>query len=756
MVAAARQTEEAGGGTFNLERAVLAVRRRLPIVAIVAGLVVGLVTTTVLLLPNRYDASAVVQIDPRKKSISNVENVIADLKADAATVDSEVEIIKSRSIALKVIDILKLRDDEEFAKPAPLQKLLETLKLGKHVSTHPAEPNKLPAGRIDADPISQMIGAEVPGAFVPERDEVAAAFDDRLRVARVRSTLLIEIKFSSEDPVKAARIANTVAEVYLAQQLAAKKETSVFATQLLEAKIRELEGRVADADRRIAQFKADNDIFDSEGQLLSEKRLTRSMEQTVAARTATAEAKSKYELAQRLLHVSGGTDTIPEVLESDTVRTLKEALAESSKRRAELRTKYGPRHPEMQKAEAEVGEAERQLKAEVGRMVTMLQNEYEEAEVRQIELNANLTTLKEQEATSKEATVKLMELQREAATSRELLEGLLTRLKQTSETQELQLPDARIVEQADVPLFPAAPKRKQMVLLALMAGLALGIGLALVLEFATPGVTTPEDVERSLEVAHLASLPPIPASDDQRPDTLRAIRHVVAEPRGLFAEAIRGVRHEIDVRSKQGRPRIIMISSSLPGEGADAIASNLAHHYALTGNRVILIDCDMRRAPLTRRLAPARIKGLLDILATGEPVDAAILRDQSTGLHFLPAMGPAPLDMHRPELLSSRQMADAMQRLRSAFDTIIMQSPPLLPVVDGRVLADYCDQIVFVMTWRQTPKQLARRALLALGANHDKVAGVVVNSVATDALADAYALGTRFGGARNSGPRRAA
>jgi capsular exopolysaccharide synthesis family protein len=332
----------------------------------------------------------------------------------------------------------------------------------------------------------------------------------------------------------------------------------------------------------------------------------------------------------------------------------------------------------------------------------------------------------------------------------------LTRYKQTSETQDLQLPDARIVEQADVPLFPAAPKRKQMVFLALLAGIVLGIGLALVLEFATPGVSRPEDVERSLDIAHIASVPALATPAGGPLDPLLAIRMVLAEPRGVFAESVRGIRRELDVRHPSDKPRIVMVASSLPGEGAEVIASNLAHHYALTGNRVLLIDGDLRRAPLTRQLAPQRTNGLLDVLARNLPVESAILNDAATGLHFLPAMSPSPLDAARPEMLASRQMSAVLQTLLGQFDTIVIDAPPLLPVVDGRILADYADQIVFVMTWRKTPKQLARRALQCLGANNDKIAGVVVNSVSVESLEDSHALGTGMRPSAAARPRRAA
>ena len=747
--------EDSGGGAFSLERAFNAVRRRLPLIGAVTTAVTLAAIAFSMTLPNRYDGVAVVQIDPRKKSISQFEGVVEDLKGDSASIDSEVEVISSRAVALKVIDVLNLRDDPEFRPQSTVRHVFRILGLNGYLpAEQPLEPSHHVKSerRLDQDPNGTLVGRNQPGEATPERDELATAFQERLKVSRVRMTLLLEIKFTAGDPIKAARIANTIAEIYLANNLANKKQASGFATDLLEGKLAEMQERVAQAERKVAMYKSDNNIFDSEGNILSEKELARLMEQTVAARNTTAEAKAKYENAQRLATTVGGTATIAEVLDSDSIRLLKESVSGARKREAELGTRYGPRHPEMQKVRAEIAEAESQLAVEIGRQVANLRNEYVVAERREMQLRQSLTTLKEQEAATKEASVKLSELQREALTSKQLYELLLGRYKQTSETQDLQLPDARIVEQADVPLHPSSPKRKQIVLIALIAGFGLGMMLALGLEFATPGVSHPDDVERSLEVAYMASVPAI-AIQGPGVDPLRSIRLVLAEPRGIFAESVRGIRRELDMRHRSGTSRVIMLASSLPGEGADIIASNLAHHYALTGQRVLLIDGDLRRAPLTRKLAPQRTRGLLDALVHGLPVESAILHDTASDLYFLPAMSPTPLETARPEMLASRRMAETIQSLTQQFDVIIIDAPPLLPVVDARILADYADQIVFVTTWRQTPKQLAKRALQSLGFNHAKVAGVVMNKVAQHALEDSYALGTRMG---SPAPRRLA
>jgi capsular exopolysaccharide synthesis family protein len=264
-------------------------------------------------------------------------------------------------------------------------------------------------------------------------------------------------------------------------------------------------------------------------------------------------------------------------------------------------------------------------------------------------------------------------------------------------------------------------------------GLVLGLGLAILLELLAPGISRHEDVSRAFDIDHLSS---VPSPNDGKAilSASKAVRLVVAEPQSRYADAIRNARRELDMRRTSAAPRIILVTSSVAGEGAEVIASNLAHNYAMTGGRPLLIDGDLRLLPLTRQLAAERSRGLLDQIIDGQLIEAAILRDALTGLHFLPAMGPAPPQRSIPETLNSDAMAQALAGLKSHFDTIVISVPPLLPVIDGRILADYADQIVFVVAWQKTPKQVAKAALKTLGINDRKLAGVVLNDVAPESL----------------------
>jgi succinoglycan biosynthesis transport protein ExoP len=756
MQRAAEQFEEQeeGGGALSLDRAMSAVRKRSKLVLAMPVVAALLTSAIVMMMPNRYEAAAVVQIDPRQKSITNLEGVISDLRGDQPTVESEVEIVKSRPIILKVIAALDLRNDPEFSQPSLRSRFFAMLGFGA------ADPKATRTSQRTPDPIADMLKVDEPGMSRPEKDEVADAFFQRLKASRVRNTLLIDIRFTASESAKAARIVNTIAEVYLKDQLDSKTHAASTATVLLEDKLEEMRKKVADAEHKVEAWKAEHNVFDSEGQVLSEKQMTRLMEQSVTARNATSEAKAKYEQAQKLARAGDSGTAIVEVLQSGTVRTLKEQLATVTRKVAELRSKYGPKHPDIIKAEAELAQAESQLNSEIGRLVANLKNEAETAEERERQLTQSLNQMKDQQIVSKDASVELKDLEREAATSKQLFEALLVRYKQTAETQGFQLPDVRIIEKADAPQYPASPKRRQLVAMAAAFGLVLGVALAVLLEMMAPGITRHEDVERVFDAAHLSSVP-AQGSPDEPVTAARAVRLVVAEPSSQYADAIRSARRELDVRRTSQAPRIILVTSSVAGEGAELIASNLAHNYAMTGSRPLLIDGDLRLQPLTRQLASQRQRGLLDQILMRQPIEAAILRDGLTGLHFLPATGPKPLQASIPETLGSETLARAISGLKVQFDTIIISVPPLLPVIDGRILADYADQIVFVVAWQKTPKQIAKSALKTLGMNGSKLAGIILNDVAPDALNESRGwprdiLGGRFSALRGATAQYAA
>lgn len=707
--------EEAGVAIGDL---LGALRRRVWLILLVAA-VAGLGAVGIaLLLPNQYEAVATIQIDPRKKTIVSLDAVLPDIAGDTPTIESQVEILKSKVIALKVIEALRLRQDPEFAEFASLQATDGGAADEARRSLNAAEATRRVSGPDAAD-----IGTDR-----PERDVVVAEFASRLKTLRVRNSLVVEILFRSRDPVKAARIANTIAEVYIRDQIDQKIRATGLAAELLGPKLDGLRNKVTDAEQRVARFKAEHGIIDSEGQLLSEKHLARLMEQTVTARNASAEARAKFEQLQAVLR-GGGSRNIGDVLQSHTIQLLKEQRARATKQEAELLTKYGTKHPEIAKIRAQIDDVEAQISRETDQIFANVKNDYNVALDRERMLEANLNQLKEQQSVSKEVTVRLRDLEREAETSRKVFETFLARYKQTVETQELHLPDARIVEKADVPVAPVAPKRKQIVLIGLVLGLGLGVGIALLIELMRTGFAHAEEIQSVFGLPLLASVPLAKRRSDGLADPMLSLRIVLAQPHGAFSKAIADLRDRLDRRRPDAGARVVLFTASLPNEGTTVTAANFALSVAGRGERTLLIDCDMRRSRLTQHLSLDQMPGLADAIGHGQDFETVILKDAVSGLAVIPAGDVGRFPFAPQDALEAPGFAQRLSRLKAHFDTIVIDAPPLLPVVDARLLAGCSDEVVLVASWRKTPRDMIRRAIRVLGVDAARLSGIVLNRV---------------------------
>jgi polysaccharide biosynthesis transport protein len=628
-----------------------------------------------------------------------------------------------------VIERLNLRHDPQFNTESPRNQLLRWLGLK---STQPVD--------LPQAPHAHTANA----SNDPDRDEVLDVFAKSVKVQRRRNTYLIEVIATANDPVMAARIANAFVESYLKQQLQNKSRITGEASEWIEQKLEGLRQRVVDSDRSVTQYKAEQGLFDSEnGQRLEDRQIARVMEQLIIVRSQVAETRAKYEQVQKLVKTPGGRGAAADVLESNTIRLMKDQLATVTRREAELETRYGARHPEMLKSKAQLKDIERQIDNEISQILSNYKSSFEVAENRERALAGQLDTMKAGQAAINDSGVRLRDLEREANANKALYESFLARFKQTVEHQTLQVADSRMVEAATVPLFPSAPKKAKIVAMGLFGGLGLALALVVFLEMMKPGLARPEEFERATQLPHLATVPEISIQPGlQAQGRQLTNRIILSQPEGQFAEAVRAVRHAVDLRWRTGQGRTILFASSLPEDGKSSLASNLAIHYASTGERVLLIDADLRRSNLTKTsLASPPEIGLFDCLAQRIPIERAILRDRSTGLCFLPAHGAAPPAASIPNMLTSPAMAGVLNRLRQQFDVIVIDSPPILPVVDARILAEYVDQILFVVKWRVTAKDTAQRGLRLMALNGRKFTGFIINQVPKAELGAAYGYG---------------
>lgn len=693
-------------------------RKRLGLILSVTIGLSALVMVAVLQQTPLYTASSQVLLDRQKMQVTDMEAVVSGLPADSATVDSEVEILKSRALAERVVDRLDLLKDPEFNGALREPSLLRWL-----------DPRVLLRGAL------ALVSAEPPALSEDmraraERDGVVDSLLGSLAVTRQRLTYVINLSVTSEQPAKAARIANAYAETYILDQLEAKFDATRQANEWLSRRLGELRQQVQDSERAVEIFRTEQGLESlGAGVTVSEQQLSELNAQLILARTSLAEARAKYDRARQIRSGGGSIESMADVVQSSTISSLRQKQAELARELANLSSRYGPRHPEVVNAEAQRRDIESQIGAEISRIIGSLQNNVSVAETRVASLEESLREIRGETGQSGQALVQLRELEREAAANRAVYESFLNRFKETSQQQDLQVPDSRVISPATAPLSPSHPRKALSLALALVLSAMLGVGLAFLLEHLDNGLSTAQDVEQLLGLPHLVSVPATPAEKGADRKVLSPQDYLLAKPLSAFSEALRSLRSALQLSNVDNPPKVILFTSALPNEGKTTTASSFARAAAASGLKVILLDCDLRHPSVHRAFSITRpATGLVELLAERLDPGQVIVKDEKTGLDILPiATGTA----NPPDLLSSTQMRLLLDRLREEYDLVVLDSAPVLPVSDSRVLSRIADETVFVVRWSETPRDAAQAALRELRLFDASVAGVVLSVVDT-------------------------
>ncbi len=712
-----------GAGLLDLRRFAHLIRRRLRLILSVSTATLLLVVAGLVLVTPRFTATSILIVDPRQQRVLQTEAVLSGIGADAAAIESQVEVIQSTTLARSVIDGLGLAQDPEFTRPSTVERVV-------------GWPRGFLAVQRNVSPAEQA-------------ERVLGKFSDNLRVSRRGLTYVLEIRFTSENADKAARIANAVASAYVSDQSAAKNAATGEAARWLNERLGELRGRVADAERAVATFKSESGIVDTgEGRTLADRQVSELNQQLILARARMAEARARLDQVARATAATVGAGAIPEALLSPVITNLRGQYAEAARREAETTATFGPKHPAVGTSKAQMTDIRAQIEREIGRVTAGVRNEFEVAQSRERSLDRSLTELKRQSATTGQAAVRLHELEREAQASRTLLEQSLLRFRETSEQEGLQRPDARVLSPASPPLKPSEPKTMLVLLVGAVASLIAGLGAALLAESLSRGYRTIREVEASLSIPVLGHLPligswttarrnlrgrPAPVAADGRPargdrvptgSTRNIARYGVDQPLTPFGEALRTVRSRL-ASEAGGRPQVLAVLSAVPNEGKSTVAVNLAHSFAKSGLSTLLVDVDVRKP---RPEGASSAPGLMQMLDGSDGADRQVFVDPVSGLHVLP-LGRVDDVAAASELLTGPAMKALLERLRERFQVVVLDSPPLLPFVDGRNLMEHADTGLFVVEWNRTDSEAASAALDTIGPSIRKVAGVLLNKV---------------------------
>ncbi|MEM9140579.1 MAG: AAA family ATPase, partial [Pseudomonadota bacterium] len=562
----------------------------------------------------------------------------------------------------------------------------------------------------------------------------------------IPKTRAISIEVTSTDPAKAALIANTLADLYIVDQLDAKFESTRRASAWLADRMSALKNKVEASEAAVEAFKADQAIGSGQGVDLTTQQIAELNIELIAARAVTAEAAARYSQIKRRSS-AGGVAAAADIVSSELVLRLRTGLAELLRKQAELSNRYGEKHPTMTTLRAEIADTREAVSAEVGKIVERLANDVAVARAREAALQRSLTELEDRSVELSKSSVALRQLEREADADRLIYETFLNRFRETSAQEDLQSADARLLSAASPPLAPSGPNSKKVLVVASVLGLSLGIALVMLLESMDRTYRTARELSEATGLPVLASLPRH-RKGRRRGQLLDYVRR---KPKSALAEAVRAMRTGLYLTNIDTPPRVVMITSSGPGEGKTTAGLMLAQQAACAGHTVIVVDCDVRRPTLhTTFKLPGR-PGLLPVLLGTADLEQAVQQDLPTGLDLLPA---AQSIAEAAEIFTSDRFAELVADLRSRYDLVVLDAPPALLVSDAATIGRLADAVVYAVRWNDTPHGPVEEGLAHLRQMGIDVAGSILTLVDRSAEARfaeaAYGAGRGFYAARNA------
>lgn len=658
-----------------------------------------------------YRAAATLLIEQKNANVVSIEQIYGIEGSGSEYLKTQFEVLKSRGIAERVVRELELTGHPSFdprQQPEPLFNLsgiISSLNISKAV------PAILP------EDLEQQQAQSEKQIF----DAVVRNVMSRTTLTPVQGTQLVKVEVELADPHEAARIANALTTAYIEDQMEAKMDMSTTATSWMNGRLNELRETLKQSEGRLQAFREREKLVDVDGvATISAAELSATSDRMISARTQRAEAESLYRQVQSMR--SGGWEklaTVPAVLGDPLIQQFKSDEAKARAKFEELSKRYGARHPAMEAARSDLTAASASLKSQVEQVVAGIERNYQLAIANENALRSSVDANKTQIQNISRKEFQVRELQREVDANRALYETFMTRLKETSATEGLESANARIIEEAVPPTGPVSPKKGMIIGAVAMLALLLGAGLTALLEILNNTFKSTEEVENKLNLPVLGILPLIKGKERKE-----IARLFGSSQDKSFAESIRTIRTGVVLSGMDDPHKILVVTSSIPGEGKSTVATNLA--YALGQmEKVLLIDADMRRPTLAKNFDfTIGTPGLANLIAGTAKLEECVKQVDGIDMLSAGAVPPNPL-----ELLSSARFEKAIEFLRSKYDRIVIDSPPTQAVSDALILGTMANALIYVVKSEATPVPLVQKGIGQLLQSNAPVTGVVLNQV---------------------------
>jgi polysaccharide biosynthesis transport protein len=659
-----------------------------------------------------YRATATLMIEQNKTKLVSIEEVYSGVSPNREHYQTQTEMLKLPVIAHRVIEKLRLDEHSDFDPRQRTPGLLEKA-----------------LGLVDQHERSSWTAEKVHAAVLSE-------FLRRVTVEPVRATQLVHLSFDASDRELAARIANSIAEVYIESDIEARSAITDRAGDWLSERLATLKQNLEQSEGALQQYREQQGLVDTKG--LAQSGATKQIEELTRALNEASQRRIDAEnIVRQLTSGRGKADSSPAVLRTGQIDRLKELESTAEKNYAAVANRYGPEHPRLILAERQLREARRNTQQAIEALIASIGKEYEVAAADEAATRAALMSARGSVRDINRKEFQLEALEQDVATNRQIYDKFLNRYRETRATSNTQNNVvARIIDPAVPPKEVYKPRKERIAEFAFALGILLAGVAALVRDRIDSTVRSAQDIQEKVGLPAVAVLPRLRSADRER-----AGRHYIEQPRSVFAEAIRTARTSILLSAIDQQSKVLLVTSSVPDEGKSAFAANLALAHA-EGRKTLLLEADLRRPSLAAHLELAHDRpGLVHVLSGTASLSQSVQRVPGSSLYVLPAGSSA---QNALELLSSSAFSEMLQRLAAACDIVVLDSPPIHLVSDAVVLARLVTGVLFVVEAGATPYPLVRRSVRVLHDAGASVFGVALNQLDFEKADSYYNAYTRY------------
>ncbi|MCG7498513.1 polysaccharide biosynthesis tyrosine autokinase [Vibrio sp. Of7-15] len=673
-------------------------------------------TLTVLSITPSYRATATLLIESEQKKAVSIEEIVGIDSSKKEYYSTQYEILKSNNVAKKVINELDLYSVPEFngqkenSSPSLKEKIIEFLK-------------QFPLMK----------------AFFPEKPEVSnetrqaalelqvlSIFKSKLTISPIRSTQLVKITFESQDPILAAKVANTVGKAFIENNLDSRLSATQQASGWITSRLQELKEQLISSEEQLTEFLEREQLIDNSGidNLTSTelRNLTNRLSKATDRRVA---AESLYNTLQKNQNTDLSTlASISEISNHPQIRDIRKSEIDIEKQVNELAKRYGPKHDKMIRAQAQLKSVQQRANNVVKELARGIEKELQSARHQESIIREELSNKKEEFQILTVKKTRYDSLKREVDTNSQLYNLFLTRQKETSATSDFQAANARFTDHAMVPLIPASPKKTKLIIASMFASLMAAITFSILISSLKNTIESTKDFEDKFGLIPLGGIPIVKNKKFKKKDLDNSI--FFNQDEYFFSESIRSIRTSLLLNAVNNNRKRISISSSVPGEGKTTTAINLAMSLSKM-EKVVLIDCDLRKPAIAERFGLKKNKkGLTNYLLMGSELEECLYRDEQSGLVIIPAgmLSPNP-----QELLSSSKFESLLNKLEEKVDRIILDTPPTLSVSDSLVVSRLANATVIVVKANSTKQNLIQNTMAKMLKHDILIDGVIVNQI---------------------------